>query len=423
MVERRRACGFAFLLLTLLATSQRPVFSAAIEPAKERVIIGFRGRPDSVLVKSVGGEVRYVYTVIDAVAAHLPAQAVEQLRAHPRVRYVEPDAVAHAIGKPGGGKPPRDTETIPWGVTKIEAPKVWAEFSDRGTGIGVAVIDTGVDTRHPDLAANIKGGAAFTLGIGFPYGSYVDDNGHGTACTGVIAAVDNTQGVIGVAPEVDLYAVKVLNAQGRGYYSDIIAGIEWAVTNHMNVVSMSFGGETDSVSLQDICQEAYEAGIVLVAAAGNTGGAVLYPARYSYCHIVIAVGAIAENNTVPSWSAREWRYDGTKPYVTFVAPGVNIRTTMPTYDCTLTRGYGYARNYDELSGTSLACPHVAATAALMLWHNRSLIRDETTNGMGPYTNYYVEQKLNETAWIPGGTEVDIAYGWGIVNACAAVQAS
>ncbi|MDI6639840.1 MAG: S8 family peptidase, partial [Methanocellales archaeon] len=177
-----------------------------------------------------------------------------------------------------------------------------------------------------------------------------DDNGHGTHCAGIVAAEDNTEGVAGVAPEASLYAVKVLNRFGSGWLSDIIAGIQWSVDNDMDVVSMSLGTSTYSASLETACNNAYNAGLVLVAAAGNSGDGnpatneYSYPAAYGS---VIAVGATDINNVAPSWS-------NSGSYLELAAPGVSIYSTLPTYRVTLTRTYGY--DYGTLSGTSMSCP-------------------------------------------------------------------
>ena len=257
--------------------------------------------------------------------------------------------------------------------------------------MSVAVIDTG-RPNAPDLAANIKGGNYVTPGA-----SPQDDNGHGTHVAGIIAAVDNTLGVIGVAPRASLYAVKVLDDAGVGSYSDVISGLQWAVSNGMQVVNMSFGGP-DYAPLRAAITAASNAGIVLVAAAGNSGpgaNTVGYPAKYPE---VIAVAATDSANTVASFSSRG-------PEVELAAPGVSILSTY------------FGVSYATLSGTSMASPHVAGAAALVIG---SGIKD--TNGDG-LVNDEVRAILDGTAHDLGAAGRDTAYGYGLVDALAAVSAS
>ncbi|MEA1905705.1 MAG: S8 family serine peptidase, partial [Euryarchaeota archaeon] len=212
-----------------------------------------------------------------------------------------------------------------------------------GTGVKVAVLDTGIDYTHEDLDSNYKGGYDFVFSDSDPF----DDsyNSHGTHVAGIIAAERNGVGVVGVAPNASIYAVKVLDGSGYGLASWVIAGIEWAVENDMDVVVMSSGTEEDSQPLQDACRNAHDSGVILVAAAGNTyGGNVTYPARHDS---VIAVTATNLNGSPASFSP-------VGPEIEFAAPGVNILSTTRG-DC-----YGY------LSGTSQAAPHVAGTAALII---------------------------------------------------------
>jgi subtilisin family serine protease len=176
----------------------------------------------------------------------------------------------------------------------VNAPSAWA--TSRGTGVKVAVVDTGIDTTHPDLAANIKGGVSFVTRVS----SYKDDNGHGTHVAGIIAAINNTIGVVGVAPNAQLYSVKVLDRTGSGTVSSVIAGIDWSAKNGMQVISMSLGTNTDFQSLHDAVDRAYLQGVVVVAAAGNDyGGPISYPAAYDN---VIAVTATDSNNKIASFS-------------------------------------------------------------------------------------------------------------------------
>jgi subtilisin family serine protease len=341
----------------------------------ERYMVGFRTLPDAGLIQDLGGEVIHSYRIVKALAVRLPEQAVEALAAHPDVAYVEPDPVAYAVG-----------ETLPWGVDRIDADVV-QDGGNYGTGVKVAILDTGIDLDHPDLA--VAGGATFVEGTTSPD----DDNGHGTHVAGTVAAlVGNGIGVIGVAPEAALYAVKVLDSGGSGSYSDIVAGIDWAVANGMQVINMSLGGRFDSQTLQDACDNAYAAGVLLVAAAGNSGNPagkgdnVAYPARYSS---VIAVAATDSSDKRASFSS-------TGPDVELAAPGVDILSTYNDGD------------YATFSGTSMASPHVAGVAALVIAANPD------------FTNVDVRNAMNSTAIDLGSAGRDNQYGYGLVYAPDAV---
>ncbi|AEA46907.1 Subtilisin [Archaeoglobus veneficus SNP6] len=200
------------------------------------------------------------------------------------------------------------------------------------------------------------------------------------------------------APNHNLYAVKVLNRLGSGWLSDIIAGMEWAVNNDMDVISMSLGTSTYSAIFEEACNATYNAGLVIVAAAGNEGDGNLsttetsYPAAFDS---VIAVGATDENDSVAYFS-------NTGPYLELAAPGVNIYSTLPTYRVTLSNTYGY--DYGTLSGTSMACPHVAGVAALIIAANPGI------------SNVEVRQILQQTADDIDENGWDPAYGYGLVDA-------
>ncbi|MBI4676985.1 MAG: S8 family peptidase [Elusimicrobia bacterium] len=231
-----------------------------------------------------------------------------------------------------------DDPEQPWGIQRLNASGAWART--QGAGVKVAVIDTGIDYTHPDLKANVYGGAN-VVNPDTPK-NYKDDQGHGTHVSGTIAAVKDGQGVVGVAPKAKLYGVKVLDADGSGDYSTIIAGIEWAVKNKMVVANMSLGAEEGMDSLQDAVKAAAEAGLLIVAAAGNNGGAVCYPAAYPE---VVAVSASNSADKIASFSSRG-------PEIAFIAPGASIKSTF--------MGGGYETH----DGTSMASPHVAGLAAL-----------------------------------------------------------
>jgi subtilisin/minor extracellular protease Epr len=349
------------------------------------VIIGFKDKAHLEIVQP-HGKVAHSYKYIPAIAADLPEQAIENLKKNNKIAYIEPDYEVSAL-----------EETVPWGITRIGAPLVHTNVN-KGTGINVAIIDTGINYNHPDLRDNYKGGYDFVNDDADP----VDDNGHGTHCAGIIAAEDNDIGVISVAPEANLYSLKMLDSTGSGYISDLIAAIEWAIetrkdtdtSNDIQIISMSLGSNSGVTALETTCSQAYYSGILLVAAAGNdgntrgTGDSVDYPAAY---RSVIAIAATDSKDKRASFSS-------TGPAVELAAPGVNILST-------------YQDGLTSLSGTSMACPHVAGTAALVLAANPS------------FTNGNIRNRLAKTATDLGARGRDKLYGYGLVNAKAAAAVS
>ena len=251
--------------------------------------------------------------------------------------------------RPSAAAPaPEAGQVIQWGVKRVDAPAAWAK--SRGAGVKVVVIDTGLDMTHPDLAGNIKGGwNAITKSNDFN-----DDHGHGTHCGGNIAALDNAVGIVGVAPKADLYGVKVLDANGSGTFDDVIAGMQWAVDNHMEVASMSLGADQGNQALADMVAAMKKGGVTLVAAAGNSGGAVGFPGGYPGA---IAVAASDSNDALADFSSRG-------PEVAVIAPGVNV--------------YSLSKNggYETMSGTSMATPHVAGLAVLYVSKHKGATPDQ-----------------------------------------------
>ncbi|MFI5346693.1 MAG: S8 family peptidase [Elusimicrobiota bacterium] len=256
-----------------------------------------------------------------------------------------------ALRKKGAAPDPAPnagTQVIQWGVNRVEAPAAWAK--SRGAGVKVVVIDTGLDMTHPDLAGNIKGGWNAIAKTN----NFNDDHGHGTHCGGNIAALDNSIGIVGVAPKADLYGVKVLDANGSGTFDDVIAGMQWAVDNHMEVASMSLGADQGNQALADMVKAMKNAGVTLIAAAGNSGGAVGFPGGYPEA---IAVAAGDNNDQLADFSSRG-------PEVAVIAPGVDI--------------YSLSKNggYETMSGTSMATPHVAGLAVLYLSKHKGATPDQ-----------------------------------------------
>lgn len=346
-----------------------------------RVIIGFSGLPDKALIKAFGGEIYAEFGFIKALSAKIPVEAIDGLLRNPHILYIEPNIELYAL-----------EEQYLWGMDRVFGDESFV-FStwdiSTGEGVKVAILDTGIDESHPDLAGRVAGGEDFT-GIG----SYSDDNGHGTHVSGTVAAIySNNIGAYGVAPSASLYAVKVLSSSGSGTLDWIIAGIQWAIDNDIDIINMSLGTSSNMQSLEDACNAAYEAGILIVAAAGNSGNkpgnrnTVEYPGGYAS---VIAVAASDSNDARATFSS-------TGPDVELIAPGVSILSTVP--------GGGYA----YYSGTSMASPHVAGVAALVLSANSTL------------TNVQVRSILQGTAENLG---LKMEHqGYGLVRADLAVQAA
>jgi len=227
----------------------------------------------------------------------------------------------------------------PWGISRVNAAAAWPKTM--GRGVKVAVIDTGIDFTHPDLAANVKGG--FNATDPNNPDNYKDDHGHGSHVAGTIAAIRDGKGVAGVAPEASLYAVKVCDSGGGCNDSDIIAGIEWAVKNKTRIANMSLGSSEGADAIHEAVIAAQKAGLVIMAAAGNdSGGPVSYPAAYPEA---IAVSASNDKDGFAYFSSKG-------PEVSFIAPGQNIKSVK--------MGGGYT----TMSGTSMATPHMTGLAAL-----------------------------------------------------------
>ncbi|WP_371825368.1 S8 family peptidase [Paenibacillus soyae] len=241
---------------------------------------------------------------------------------------------------PSSQKAPAIENGIPWGVQQIKAPLVWGVTT--GHRVKVGVIDTGVDFNHPDLRHSLLRGINLLNRSKMPY----DDNGHGTHIAGTIAAANQMQGMIGVAPRAIIAPVKAFDHNGSAFVSDIILGIEWCVRNGIDVINMSFGMKTRSKALLGAVTNAYNSGVIIVASSGNDGKlrSVDYPARYPQ---TISVGATNRLRRVAPFSNRG-------PYIDIYAPGDKIMSAW-------LRG-----NYNEMSGTSMATSHVSGAIALLL---------------------------------------------------------
>lgn len=377
-----------FLAVFILGAGQ----IVGAQNAERKIVIFEKGTSAlerDTLIQSFGGEKIKDLSLVNGIAVVLPRGASTKIFKERGVVRIDDDAVVTTMGKPAGTT--AVAQVLPWGIDRIDAELVWPE-GNSADPVKVGIIDTGISTRHLDLIANVKGG----INTINPMKSWNDDNGHGSHVAGIVGAVNNTVGVVGTAPAVDLYAVKVLGANGSGYVSDIIEGLDWSIQNGIQVVNMSLGTTADIQSFHDAISAAKNAGIVLVVAAGNSGGVVNYPAVYSE---TIAVSATGVNDSIASFSSRGAEVDLT-------APGVSIYSTY--------KGTGYA----TLSGTSMASPHVAGAVALVL---NTPVGTSDANGNGVWDVDEVTQKLKDSATDLGTTGFDNLYGWGLVNAYRATQ--
>jgi subtilisin len=294
--------------------------------------------------------------VVPGFVAELSDQQLKSLKSEIPDLNVTEDIEMNAVKSPeanvSGGHTvavAQPAQSSPWGLSAIQAPQAWDV--SRGAGVTVCVVDTGVDQTHPDLSANIIGGRNFVLGKGrVDARNWNDDNGHGSHVAGIIAALDNSIGTRGVAPLAKIYAVKVLNAKGSGYLSDVADGINECVRAKAQVINMSLGATSDpnlSSPLKTAVLNAIAANVVVVVAAGNEGEDIKnkVPAGFPQ---TIAVAAIDQTLSFPYWSNFGLDTDD------FTAPGVAIYSTWKS------------GGYNTISGTSMAAPHVAGVVALKI---------------------------------------------------------
>lgn len=381
------------------------VFACAFSPQSEvlaqnsdfvAVIIGFKQTPgaaEQAIVRRARGRIRHTYRLVPAIAAWVPAGAIEGLKRNPNVTVVEPDVEIHAIDHDLVDD--SDAELInSWGVRHSGAGNVHAA-GNRGAGVKVAIIDTGIDYTHPDLSANYAGGDDFVNDTeSFDDTDPSDDNGHGTHVAGTIGGLDNGFGVVGMAPEVDIYALKVLNSAGSGSFSGVIAALQWCVDNGIDVTNNSYGSSQDPGTIvQAAFDNSTAAGVLHIAAAGNSGNPrgkgnnIGYPARYGS---VVATTAIDTNDNRASFSS-------TGPAAEIAAAGVAVNSTR--------LGGGYV----QYNGTSMASPHVAGAAALVI----------ASGVVGPQA---VRDRLTQTAIDLGSSGRDSQFGFGLLNADEAAVA-
>ena len=361
-------------MMTLLALTlgyAPAAMSAAIE--KVRLIVVLHDQEESPAARAgemaglAGGQVGFVYGhALKGFSITVPAQAAELIKKNPRVKYVETDTTVQAFA-----------QSVPTGVRRIAAldnPSISIDGSDASrVDVDVAVIDTGVDFDHPDL--NVAGGVS-CVGQDSASAQCVtggdDDHYHGTHVAGTIGALDNGSGVAGVAPGARIWAVKVLDGNGRGYLSWILAGIDWvaAHADTIEVANMSLGSYSYSQAEYEAIQRAVDRGVAFAVAAGNSGddASKYSPAAFDN---VLSVSALADFNGAAGGGAAPTclgDQDDTLAYfsnrgavIDIAAPGACITSTIPIE---------WGGHYGTLSGTSMASPHVAAALALLASVNK-----------------------------------------------------
>ncbi len=314
----------------------------------EEVPVIIKYREGVVAARAVirGVQPTFRYSLFRGAATRVRAGDIEALSREPSIERVYRDLPVHTC--------------LDVSVPLVSVPRVW-EAGYTGRGIKVAVVDTGIDSAHPDFSGRI---AATTY---FNGSSPADENGHGTHVAGILAGSGATSGgrYRGVAPEASLYIARVLDAHGDGLMSHVMAGIEWAVEQRVQVINLSLGGAgpcDGSDALSETCDAAVEAGYVVCVAAGNAGPGASTVGPPGCGRLVITVGASTDSDQVADFSGRGPTSDGrTKPDLLF--PGAGIISCRA-------RGTSIGRVIDdyhvETSGTSMATPHAAGVAALLL---------------------------------------------------------
>jgi subtilisin family serine protease len=309
------------------------------------------------MAKTHGLSVEHVYTtVLKGFSATVPRAWLERVRSDPRVQFVSEDREVSAVA-----------QTTPTGISRVQAP---LNTTNKGTGVGVAVIDTGIDLAHADLKTNIVANKSCIRAK--KNGN--DDNGHGSHVSGTIAALDNGIGVVGAAPQAKLIAVKVLNSAGSGTWSSVICGIDWVTANtsqyNIKVANMSLGGggtsdnncgNLNNDALHKAICNSTAAGVTYVVAAGNDGANASSFVPAAYDDTVITVSALADSNGQAGGLGAATSYGADDTFASFSNYGSTVDLGAPGVAIYSTWKSG---SYKTISGTSMATPHVAGAAAL-----------------------------------------------------------
>jgi serine protease AprX len=327
----------------LLVELEKP---RAMDAGAEPIPVIIKYRPDVFRSHTVreGIEANFVFNLTPTTAVSTEGRNIAELTEDETIEYIWLDEEIHTC--------------LDRSVSQIDVPPIWTA-GYRGQGIKIAIVDTGIDPNHPDFRGRIVSGASF---VG---GNYYDENGHGTHVASIAAGSAEDGKYNGVAPEASIYVARSLDKNGGGSMSSVMAGVEWAVDQSVNVINLSLGGTgssngSDALSLT--CNAAVGRGIVVCAAAGNAGPGSRTIGSPGAAADVITVGAVDRADRIAGFSSRGPTADGrTKPDIGF--PGTDIVAARAA-------GTGMGRpvndKYTAASGTSMATPHAAGLAALLL---------------------------------------------------------
>lgn len=374
-------CYIIFLAVVVMFLSATFV-QTSLETA---VIISFaKGNYDPSVVYAAGGRVAEEFENMGMLYAVVPTSALARLEQNPIIEFVESDMQF----KIAEAETSEYSES--WALEDVGAEPVHSS-NYTGKGVKIAVLDTGVDYKHPELAPSYGGGYDFINSDNDP----MDDNGHGTCVASILAAAKDGKGIVGAAPDAEIYAIKVSDSKGRGSFSGLVKGIDWSIENGMDIVTMSITGKDGSRALAKAAEAAYnEHGLVLVAAVGNGKGDVLYLAAYPQ---VIGVGSVTGDNKLSSFSL-------TGSEVELVVPGSGIKSTA------------IGGKYGLLSETSMATPLVTGAIALLLGTDEKAWGDTgMADGDGEWTNDELRGVLRGTAKDLGVKGKDDKFGYGLLN--------
>ena len=404
-------------ITTEAMASQSPAPTAAAPNNSadfQDVIVRFKDKPGQAELhafKGLGGDVNSVFTIIPAISGRLPAKAIEALKNNPQVEVVELDYAVQALEYSSENELGNS-----WGADHINADAALASGYS-GEGVKVAVLDSGVNFNHFDLRDNFDL-SANELGYDFVSDDFFPEDvyGHGTHVAGILAAASNGFGVVGVAPNAQIVALRVLDDNGEGTSSRIIEALQW-IQNYnaahpdspIRITNNSYGTGSNSSQLEAAFDVLASSGVLHIGAAGNEGSAagngnnVGYPARYDS---VVAVAAVDRNNLRASFSSTGSDVEISAPGVAVLSTwkdGVNLLGPQPfSFE-------GYTGEYFiEANGTSMAAPHVAGVAALLMAADPSCTAEAVRN------------KMNETALDLGEIGKDKLYGYGLVDASSAL---